>query len=154
MIGFTRKRGRYVARFEPIEAKVLSDLVDDLVDQLETADPADPAIRRLLPDAYRGDAEAAAEFRRFTQEGLVERKTHNARAIAATLAAAGEGRAKVELSPDDAQAWIRGLSDIRLSLATRLGIETDDDEPDWEQPVAQLYGWLGFVQDSLVRALS
>ena len=156
MIAFTRKHGGYVARFEPVEATVLMNLADELVEQLDAADATDAATLRLLPDAYRGDPEAAAEFRRYTQDGLVERKIRNARAISAAVqtVAAGGVRAKVVLSPDDAQAWIRGLSDIRLTLATRLGIETDDDEPDWEQPVAQLYGWLGYVQESLVQALS
>ena len=156
MIGFRLRRGEYVARFEPVEALMLVNLTDELVKQLESTDVADPATRRLLPDAYRGDPDAAAEFRRFTQDGLVERKIRNARVIArAVEPVAGSGvRGRVVVSADDAQAWIRGLSDIRLSLATRLGIETDADEPDWDEPVAQLYGWLGYVQESLVQALS
>jgi hypothetical protein len=36
--------------------------------------PADPALARLLPDAHRDDGPAAAEFRRYTEGGLRERK--------------------------------------------------------------------------------
>jgi len=59
------------------------------------------------------------------------------------------------------QAWLRSLTDIRLSLAIRLGIETEEDtmllenSPDQALvAMAELYGWLGYVQETLVQALS
>jgi hypothetical protein len=136
--------------------------------------PEDPVLVRLLPDAYREDDEAAADFRRFTEAALRADKVANARMLLDTLREAGydggtsealdEAAAdtiEIELSPQQVQAWLRSLTDMRLALATRLGIE-DDDEEDWEElpdddPRAvmhDVYGWLGFVQESLVQALS
>jgi hypothetical protein len=131
--------------------------------------PEDPVLQRLLPDAYRDDVEDSAEFRRFTERSLTSAKVANAEAILAALAAAGldgdsdeeaEETFEVELDAGAAQSWLRALTDIRLSLAVRLGIEDDDDamllaRSDDEAVVAmtELYDWLGYVQETLVVAL-
>jgi hypothetical protein len=47
-----------------------------------------PAVARLVPDAYRGDAEAAAEFRRYTEADLLQRRRTDADLVAASLARA------------------------------------------------------------------
>ena len=39
--------------------------------------PADPALRRLLPDGVKGDDAAAGEFRRYTEDALRARKLAN-----------------------------------------------------------------------------
>ena len=59
-----------------------------------------------------------------------------------------------------AEAWLRSFTDLRLALATRLGIE-DDDEAVWdsldeEDPRARaydIYYWVGLLQETLVDAL-
>jgi len=59
-----------------------------------------------------------------------------------------------------AETWLRSFTDIRLALATRLGVEEDDEEvwaalPD-EDPRAQahdIYEWVGYLQETLVEAL-
>ena len=85
-----------------------------------------------------------------------------------TLAAGGldladpsETQVEVELGPDEVQAWLRTLTDIRLSLAVRLGIETEEDHMLLENSsdqatvaMGELYDWLGYVQETLVQALS
>jgi hypothetical protein len=65
---------------------------------------------------------------------------------------------EVDLDAAQVQAWLRTLTDVRLALATRLGIE--DDEHVWDEdsddPVAvmhDVYDWLGFVQETLVLAI-
>jgi hypothetical protein len=66
--------------------------------------------------------------------------------------------AQVRLDEAQATAWLRTITDIRLVLASRLGIEHDEDagRVDSEESVMQLlvYDWLAAVQDSLVRALN
>jgi hypothetical protein len=128
--------------------------------------PDDPVLRRLLPDAYRDDPEGAADFRRFTEQGLRETKVRNAQTLIGSLEAGGmadEPQADdvdVDLDADQVQAWLRSLTDIRLALATRLGI-TDDDQDHWsalseDDPAYSMhaiYDWLGFVQESLVLAI-
>ena len=121
--------------------------------------PADPAVARLLPDAYADDAEASTEFRRLTEHSLADRKIANARLVITGLLAA-QG-AEFELDAEAQQAWIRTMTDIRLVLAARLGIETDDDalvsggrsdseEARWMRDV---YDWLAAVQTTLLEAM-
>ena len=135
--------------------------------------PDDPVLRRLLPDAYRDDSGEAAEFRRFTERSLTSAKVANAETVLATLKDAGldetsfdedaeeQEPLEVELDAEAVQAWLRTLTDVRLSLAVRLGIETDEDamllhqsEDEAMLAMAELYDWLGYVQETLVTALN
>ena len=122
-----------------------------------TSPPDDPVLARLLPDAYRDDPESAGEFRRYTEQGLRSGKVAAAQTVLDTLPAGG---GRVRLRPEDAQAWLRSLNDVRLAIGTVLGITEDyEDEMEaasWADPRSaylEVYHWLGYVQDSLVRAL-
>jgi len=122
-----------------------------------TSPPEDPVLARLLPDAYRDDPESAGEFRRYTEQGLRSGKVAAAQTVLDTLPAGG---GRVRLRPEDAQAWLRSLNDVRLAIGTVLGITEDyEDEMEaagWADPRSaylEVYHWLGYVQDSLVRAL-
>ena len=135
--------------------------------------PDDPVLQRLLPDAYRDDSDESAEFRRFTERSLTSAKVANAEALLATLRDAGLDETKVddedaedqeplevELDAEAVQAWLRTLTDVRLSLAVRLGIESDEDmmllhqsEDEAVIAMTELYDWLGYVQETLVTAL-
>jgi hypothetical protein len=67
----------------------------------------------------------------------------------------------VEMDQPTAQTWLRSFTDLRLALATRLGIEDGDEErwyalPD-DDPRSQahdIYEWVGYLQETLVGALS
>jgi len=118
--------------------------------------PDDPAVRRLLPDAY-ADGEAAAEFRRLTDSDLRDTKANQLQRIVDTV---GE-QSTVVLDDDDAVAWLHGLADIRLVLAQRLDIteETDldptrSDESDPRFAQLAIYDWLAWLQDAMVNAVS
>jgi len=160
--GFTRSlSGQLRGRFDDAERRTLAALVEQLVQVFETAPDAsefpgdDPAFSRLLPDAYPEDADASAEFRRFTSEEIVQRKIENARTVIASLASP-DARGRVPLDQASAQCWLRTLTDLRLVLATRLGIERDGDEgrTDAEAlPLQRLYLWFGYLQESLLQAL-
>jgi hypothetical protein len=145
-----------VIELSPVERRLLETLLtqyDELVhDQLDEGDVvADPALARLFPNAYPQDADAEAEFRRYTLEGLIERKTANSGLIAAALAASPD-TARLAVEREDAERWLPALTDLRLVLAERLGVRTDDDAlPDSE--LADVYGWLGELQWLLVAAL-
>lgn len=135
--------------------------------------PEDPVLQRLLPDAYRDDSDESAEFRRFTERSLTSAKVANAEAVLASLREAGLDETKVddedvenqeplevELDAAGVQAWLRTLTDVRLSLAVRLGIESDEDtmllhqsEDEAVIAMTELYDWLGYVQETLVTAL-
>ncbi|MBK0296618.1 DUF2017 family protein, partial [Bacillus sp. S34] len=72
----------------------------------------------MFPDAYPDDVDASAEFRRWTEADLVAQKTTNASTVHAWLTGAREGA----FEPGDEQAWLRCLTDLRLTIADRLGI--------------------------------
>jgi hypothetical protein len=120
--------------------------------------PDDPVLARLLPNAYSDDPEASGEFRRYTEQGLRSGKIAAARTVLATLPAGG---GRVRLSGPEAQAWLRALNDVRLALGVRLEVTDDFDdrvgeiEPDDPRAAyIDVYHWLAFLQESLVRALS
>lgn len=120
--------------------------------------PDDPALRRLLPDAYLDDDDAAGEFRRFTERDLRESKVASARVVLGALD--GSGRAAVPIGTDEMGAWLGFLNDTRLTLGARLDLteanldelaELPDDDP--RSGLFQVYDWLTFVQESLVQVM-
>ncbi len=155
------------------EAAVPSTEIDPFEALLDfsgpTTAPEDPVLARLFPPAYREDEEAAGEFRRYTETHLRSGKADNAGRLIDALEEAGlPGEVEesglfidVELDQAEALAWMRSFTDMRLALATRLEIE-DDDEDYWDSlpdddprtHVHDIYDWLGFLQETLVRALS
>lgn len=136
-----------VLELDEVERGILSSLGGELAGMLREPDVADPVLRRLLPDAYPDDPEASAEFRRYTADGLARGKSGNAEALAADAA-----EARIELDAAAGDRWLRTLTDLRLALAERLGIRTDDDPlPDDAQ--GAVYAWLGELQWQLIDAL-
>ena len=146
---------------------------DDPLEQLldfsgPTTEPEDPVLARLFPTAYPHDEDAAGEFRRFTEGTLRDNKAQAAVGIIETLEQAGlpaelgeeSITVDIELEQGEAVGWLKSFTDIRLALATRLEIE-DGDEDYWESlpdddPRAQahdIYEWVGYLQETLVRAL-
>ncbi|WP_028472300.1 DUF2017 domain-containing protein [Nocardioides alkalitolerans] len=186
-----RRSRRVIATFTGFEADLLRSLAGQLVELLRneaavpdehadplealfdfsgpTTEPEDPVLARLFPTAYVEDEEAAAEFRRYTEGGLRDGKSKAACRIIDDLEEAGlpdelteDGlMIDVELVEADAETWMRSFTDIRLALATRLGVE-DGDEARWQSlpdddPRAQahdIYEWVGYLQETLVAALT
>lgn len=123
----------------------------------EARTPDDPALRRLLPDAYRDDDEASAEFRRFTERDLREAKARHAQDVLEVLASNPE---RVRIDQGSAAAWLGFLNDTRLTLGSRLEISDEShdalaDLPDEDPRTAlyQVYDWLTFLQESVVQSL-
>lgn len=133
--------------FEPEEAGLLSVLANQFADVVRTPELDDtPLLTRLFPDAYQEDADAAAEFRRYTREDIELRKIGAAERLAETATAG-----TVVLDTETTATWARSLTDLRMMVGTRLGIEDDEDEP--EGPLADIYHWLGELQWVLIELL-
>ena len=172
---FTRTRKGVQANPSAGEAQVLRRCALDLLELLgerETPDqdplaalvgmptgdpqaPEDPALARLLPDAYGDDPAADREFRRYTDADLRARKRADAEVVARMLPEVG---GKVLLDRDEADSWLGLLNDLRLVLGTRLEVTEDLDEDalaadDARLPALQLYAWLGWLQESLLSCL-
>jgi hypothetical protein len=162
---FKRDGKSCVARFGPDEVRVLRKVVTEVIALLSDGfDRTDPVVDRLFPDAYPKDPEGALDFRTYTEGDLKSGKIDQAGAILAGLPSTGGG--EVRLDAETAEAWLRALTDARLALGIRLEIrdETDlEDELDdavlrdpTSQRVFQLsvYAYLGYLQESLVDAIS
>src|SRR5699024_8818657 len=117
------------------------DPLEELVglDTSHREPPTDAALRRLLPDGFTtpdgetSDPEAAAEFRRFTERGLRDGKIRDAKVVLETIGDVpgetdGDEGVDFELDADQAQAWLRSLNDMRLTIAERLEVAPDDEE--------------------------
>lgn len=120
--------------------------------------PDDPVLARLLPDGYSDDPQAAAEFRRYTEETLRSAKVASAQAVLSSLPPGG---GEVRLSEPECQEWLRALNDVRLALSVRLGITDENEElserllpEDPRSAYVWVYQWLAYLQDSLIEALS
>ena len=183
--------GRVIATFTGFEADLLRSLASQLVELLRnerampsdtedpleamldfsgpTSEPEDPVLQRLFPTAYPDDEEAAAEFRRFTEGTLRDGKAAAASMLIDGLEDAGLPpqleeaglMIDIELEQIEAETWMRSFTDLRLALATRLGVEEDDEDywaslPD-DDPRTQahdIYDWVGYLQETLVAALA
>jgi hypothetical protein len=201
--GFVAVGRHYVAMLDAVERRILAAAVADTAELLgvrlqessgtepaegtgpddpltgltwgsaEPSVPSDPAVARLLPAASRVDDELATEFRRLTDADLRRTKVGNLRLVWTGLR---RRPGSLPVLRDDAPRWAAALSDVRLVLATRLGIETDEDAEnvyglaageghggpagdedspagELRQAMATLYAVLTWLQESLVTAL-
>ncbi len=178
---FERTRRGVTATFDDDERALLSGLLTEVSQLLDdgttpsedpleamvgtggsTTPPSDPAVARLLPQAARDDPDAAREFRRLTERGLRQRKRDGLERARATLDRPGA----LVLDAEEARAWVVALTDVRLVLAERLGLRTDDDAEAVlaevaasapEDPrvwMASVYDFLTWLQETLVGALA
>ena len=165
---------RLVASFDEQEAVVLRGLVGEVQQMLagRTADnpadelaaltgirtgpstrPDDRVLARLLPDFTSEDADLAAGLRSLHEPALIEAKEAAAALVLDTLPVNG---GRVELEPEQGDAWLVAINDVRLALGTALDVSEDMPEqlpPD--DPRAShlgVYHWLTYVQDGLVQA--
>jgi hypothetical protein len=180
-VRFKKTRRGVEAKLEPVEAVILAQCAQELLSLLgdteEVPDdpieamvglpsgdvrmPEDPALARLLPDAYGDDPAAASDFRRYTEADLRAGKRASAATVLAGLQPLVAAGGKLTLDRDDADAWLWWLNDIRLVLGTRLDVtedtfdfdERDLDPDDPRAQITAIYGWLGWLQESLISCL-
>lgn len=184
--GFYRTRGSLRLGLTPQEAVLLISLIDSMAELLgptteptgdpleqlqnlgeQAAPPADPALLRLFPDAYRDDEDAAADFRRYTESGLRRLKADRlvvTRVVLAELTTpeVSEDRPAVtDITRDKIPALLGALNDMRLVLGSRLDITDDEQEVtefwDPDDPRRQqfeIYQWLTWLQATLLDAIA
>ncbi|OEV02858.1 DUF2017 domain-containing protein [Streptomyces oceani] len=138
--------------------------------------PSDPALARLLPDAYQGpdvdpgrvDEEthaASADFRRYTENDLRARKRADALVVVRKLDGldvGAHGGAVLTLDGDESRQWLGALNDLRLAIGSRLEVTDEDDggglyalpDDDPRKPMVMAYLWLGALQETLIETLS
>lgn len=176
--GFNRHgNNAYVANFSTSESEVLVNLVEQIIELLgerkdhysddslaamigitsHDSPPDDEVLLRLLPNAY-ADQVDASEFRRYTESTLRAKKHSNAMSMRIDLKSSPDGC--IEVDRAGAHAWLGAMNDIRLALGIRLKLQENSHEDlevlESDNPmrgVYAVYSWLGWLQESLVRAL-
>ena len=121
------------------------------------APPQDGTMRRLLPDfvkEQRGDVAANEALRSLHEPQIIDAKIAAAQRLIDTLPVGG---GPIDLSEDDANAWIAAVNDVRLALGTILGVgpEGPDRLPAGHPMSAhfEVYQWLTVLQEYLVLGL-
>ncbi|WP_440313055.1 DUF2017 family protein [Leucobacter chromiireducens] len=186
--------------FERDEAAMLDQLVSQLAQLLDShsgtaldpdpffaslevggsdALPSDPALARLFPDAYEGTSEAS-EFRKVTEQGLVNRKLQDALFVTSALGVgqiddearaqrkddadiesrddADSGAVIVEISITTLPVWVRTLTALRLAIAARIGLDEHDDRErllsdEETRGTVLVFDWLAAVLESLLTVM-
>ena len=142
-----RKGEGFDLRLPIAERELLASLPGQLVELLDENDLDDPAVARLYPDAYTAaDSDLAEEYRRLMSDDLRERH----RAALETLAS---GAHDEHVSTEDLYAWMTALTQLRLVIGTRIGV-TEEWEPNEDDPSSAVYGYLSWLQEQVVDALS
>ncbi len=145
-----------------VEGQNLLRLLDEFIELLMSGrDDPDAGIDRLAPNAYPQDDAAAEEFRASTRGDLLDRRVADALDVRTALEpfdrddvdpstqAAVEMHA-LEIPRDDTDAWLRTFSAMRLVVASRLGIDSEDAH-DPQDARFYVYDWLGYRLDQLVN---
>lgn len=178
MQSWKKKKGlmravRYTCVFEPMEREVLGNLSavvsEALISRAQSVKkdplaemtgipgghkdaPEDPAMARLLPDFERqGDEEYEGDnslLRSIHENDITKAKIKNLQVINSALGP--DGNVAITASEEEAQAWVAGLNDIRLYLASgeiRGGEAAEEDREN-------LIQWLAYNQESLLEAMS
>lgn len=158
---FRRRADDHVrARLDPGEVALLQDLEGQLValigqDEGEVHD-------RLFPRAYLDPTEDTSEdeWQRLMHADLLRSKLGAAEVFASSLqrAETGKGFAEVLLAPEEVEAWLGALNDLRLALGVLLEVTPDTDpaavgSDDPRARGLQLYGWLTWILGGLVEAV-
>ena len=153
-------RDRLRVRLSQDEVAVLRGLPAQLRTVLGE-DEDEPVNRRLFPPAYLdvADIERDAEYRRLMHDDLVSEKLANLDLVTASLERGSPSvrRWTVELSDEEAAAWLGVLNDLRLALGVRLDItedyDGDVDDTDPRAPAFRLLSYLGWLEEQLLDAL-
>ncbi|MDO5076224.1 DUF2017 domain-containing protein [Corynebacterium sp.] len=163
---------KYVATFDPMEREVLGEyaamVAEALIQRCRTAPkddlaeltgmpsghkepPQDPSLARLLPDFEReGDEEYEGDnalLRSLHENDICRAKLENLQVIAYALGP--DGGVSVTASEEEAQAWLYGLNDIRLYIAS--GELTGGEA--MEQDRENVLNWLAYNEESLLNAM-
>ncbi|HYJ73541.1 MAG TPA: DUF2017 family protein [Actinomycetota bacterium] len=151
---------RVRVRLAQDEVAILRGLPDQLRSVLAEGGD-EPVNQRLFPPAYLdvADIEHDTEFHRLMHDDLVTEKLANLDLVTDTLARGSTSvrRWSVELTDEEATAWLGVLNDLRLALGVRLDItedfDGDVDDTDPRAPALRLLSYLGWLEEQLLDAL-
>jgi len=119
---------------------------------LLTDPEADPALlRRLYPVVHPQHAEREEEYQRLMRDELVTSRLAGIDAIDEVLGARGR---KVRMDEGQLLAFMQAVNSVRLVLGVLLDVGEEDELSEDDPPEHHLYGFLSWILDAAVRAMS
>ena len=125
----------------------------------EVAPPEDEVLKRLLPNAY-ADPEASADFRRYTEQSIRNKKIAILTEMRRELSAIVDTEMAGLIEGLNSETWLLGINDLHLALAVRLEADENSYElfeslpdEDPQKAIYAVYYWLGWLQESLLALL-
>lgn len=149
-------RRRWTLHLLELEAAILRGLPEQLRALLADPDANRSVISRLFPVSY-SDPREERECRELLGKGLLEERGELLDAIELELLGAEEEAEGLLLRLQGPQIdlWLRFLNDVRLVIATDLGIDEPEDEEGDEpssDPKRALLEYLSGLESILVEA--
>ena len=150
----TRSGSGYVLHLGRDERALVARLLDELRSLL--TDPADPElVRRLYPVVHPDNPDRESEYQRLMRDDLITSRIAGIDIVTAVLGRSGR---KVTLDEAQMGAFMQAVNGVRLVLGTLLDVTEDDELVERDDadtaPEYHLYGYLSWILDSSVRALS
>lgn len=147
----TRSRHGYVLHLGAEERAVVAHLLDELRSLLQAPGAAAPALARLFPVVHPERPDQEAEYQRLMRDELLQSRLGAIDTVQRVLG--GSGR-KVTLDEGQLMAFMQSINSIRLVLGTMLDVTEDDEPTPDDSPEHHLYGYLSWLLDASVRAVS
>lgn len=143
-----QRDGSYRLSLPDEEREILRDLPRQLRALLDTDDPS---LERLFPPAYE-DEEDDDEYGELVRGSLLDEKLAALKVVEDTVDA-------TRLDDSQLNAWLGALESLRLVLGTQLDVNEEMagdaiDPRDPRAPMLALYGYLSWLQEEAVAALS
>jgi len=153
---------RWTLDLMDIEASIIASLPDQVEALLDHPESNRRVIERLFPPSY-DDPEEEATNRRLLGASLLEERQEMLAAVRKQLSQGKRQKGNLQLTLDRVamDLWLRFINDVRLVIATDLGLgsarQGEPKRPPADHPDAPkhaLLDYLGGVEAILVEALT
>ena len=153
MVEFVRTSTGGRLLLDDAESDLILRVATELRSLLTTApNTDDPVVERLFPDAFDDKVEQA-KYDTLIGDDLV---THKLEAIDAVSESLSEEGSDVELDGEALHRWLAVLTDMRLAIGTRIGVDEEmmsaPVDPDGKDGASlAVLHWLGWIQEGILR---
>ena len=140
--------GTFQLKLTDEERDLLSSLAAQLRALLLSEEPE--GVERLFPPGYANDEELQKEFSAITHDELLAKRLASVDVVEQTVT-------RTSLTPDELNAWMGAVNDLRLVLGTRLDVTEEMHDmalDDPRAPAFAVYQYLTYLLSEIVQALS
>jgi len=153
MPDFSANRDGVELKLDPDESRLLKQLTTEYASLLRD-ERTGPVRDRLFPAAY-DDAKDEAAYKDLIGESLEQHKLEALEAVTKRLSK--RGRTVVTITDDDFEAWLQCITDMRLAIGTRVGVDEERmsehvSPRDPDANALAIIHWLAWLTEGLIEA--